>query len=88
MMLKEKQMSQWSIEWLYGGSTFPLNLLSVNAYQSRYFIFAFKSNSRMMMNSKNSPLISADASDRGYGFTDEIMKELKAEKEEVERIRR
>jgi hypothetical protein len=42
----------------------------------------------MMMNSKNSPLISADASDRGYGFTDEIMKELKAEKEEVERIRR
>ena len=36
MMLKEKQMSQWSIEWLYGGSTFPLNLLSVNAYQSRY----------------------------------------------------
>lgn len=29
-----------------------------------------------------------EQSDPSYGFTDEILKELKAEKEEVERIRR
>jgi len=56
-----------------------------------YFLKSYKhlnQNSQMMLNSKNSPLLSADPSERGYGFTEEILKELKAEKEEVERIRR